>query len=261
MPVEVVVYFDNRNIQQVIDSLQALPTHLQPRYFSEEETLKSKKDEVVNKKRLEKFIACNPAGFILFADACLYDLSIHERGYSKIYCDVEDEVLYSYIPLLFQTLASVTPIFGFAGENQERLPDADGSYVITHEKVSSEHDHRNTYFITLGMNHIESGIGHDLDKYIPGIYWYTLLSDELLNKHHVDLASLSAEVISAETLGDGSLHLLKFYENPGDWRENAERLDTLCERTDGVFSRRSVESAVSGVSNYLEYNDIIAEWR
>jgi len=261
MPVEVVVYFDKKDIQQVIDSLQALPTHLQPKYFSEEETLKSKKDEVADKKRFEKFIARNPAGFFLFADGCLYDLSIHERGYSKIFCDVQNEEFYSYIPLLFQTLASATLIFGFAGENQERVPNADGSYVITHEEVRSEHDHRNTHFITIGMNHIESGVGHDLDKYIPGVYWYTLLSDELLNKHHVDLASLSAEAISTETLGDGSLHLLKFYESPGEWKQHAERLDNLCERTDGIFSRRSVESAVSGVSSYLEYNDIIADWR
>jgi hypothetical protein len=261
MPVEVAVYFDKKNVQRVIDSLQALPAHLRPKYFSEEEALKSKKDEIANKKRFEKFIVRNPAGFFLFADDCSYNLFVHERGYSKLFIDVQNDDLYSDVPLFFEAVVSVAPIFGFAGENKVRELEADGSYVITHEKVTNEHDHRNKYFVTIGMNHIESGIGNDLDKYIPGVYWYTLLSDELLSKHGVDLTSLSAEAISTEMLGDGSFYLLKFYENPKDWRKNAERLDNLCEHTDGVFSRSSVESAVSGVSNYLEYDNIIADWQ
>jgi len=261
MPVEVAVYFDKKNVWRVIDSLQALPVHLRPKYFGEEETLKSKKDEVADKKRFEKFVARNPAGFFLFADECTYNFFVHKRGYSRLFCDVQKEEFYTDVPLFFEAVVSAAPAFGFAGENQEREPEADGSYVIAHEKVTSEHDHRNKHFVTIGMNHIESEIGNDLDKYIPGVYWYTLLSDELLNKHQVDFASLSAEAVSMETLGNGSLHLLKFYDNPGDWKENVERLDDLCERTEGVFFRKSVESAVSGVSNYLEYDDIIAEWR
>jgi len=261
MPVEVAVYFDKKNVRRVIDSLQALPAHLRPKYFSEEESLKSKKDEVADKKRFEKFVARNPAGFFLFADDCSYNFFIHERGYSRLFCDIQNEDFYSDVPLLFETMVSAAPIFGFAGENQEEVPSADGSYVITHSEVHSEYKHRNCYYITIGDNNIESWIGTDLDKYIPGVYWYTLLSDELLKKHHIDLASLSAEAISTETLGDGSIYLLKFYESPDEWKQNAERLDTLCERIDGIFSRRSVESAVSGVSNYLEYDDIIADWQ
>ncbi len=133
--------------------------------------------------------------------------------------------------------------------------------MFGHAGDTEEYKHRNRHYITIGINQIEAWIGRDLEKYIPGVYWYTLLSDELPSKHGVDLASLSAEAISTETLGDGSLHLLKFYENPEDWKDNAERLDKLCERTDGVFSRKSVEAAVSDVTNYLEYSDIIADWR
>ncbi|ODS22912.1 hypothetical protein AB835_11715 [Candidatus Endobugula sertula] len=261
MPVEIVIYLDKCEVQQVINVLQTLPACLQPKYFSEEETVKSKKDQVGDEKRFNKFISHNPIGFFLFGESCMYDIALQSKGYTKIYCDINDESLYSHIPLFFRVMATIYPIFGFAGENQERLPDADGSYVITHEEVTSERDHRNKHFITIGINHIESGIGNDLNKYIPGVYWYTLLSDELLKKHNVNLSNLSGESISCELLGDDSLYLLKFYENPEDWRVHADRLDDLCEKVDGMFSRRDVEKALVGVDSYLDYDDIISEWR
>jgi len=171
-----------------------------------------------------------------------FDISTRRTGYAEVTLYLVDCLSSELVGVFLKSLAGNKFVFGF------------GCY-------DEEHEHRNRHYITIGKNHIESWIGRDLEKYIPGVYWYTLLSDELLSKHGVDLASLSAEAITTETLGDGSLHLLKFYENPEDWKENAERLDDLCERTDGVFSRRPIEVAVISVSNYLEYDDIIAEWR
>jgi PKD domain len=161
----------------------------------------------------------------------------------------------------FKCSAEHKPVFGFACDYQKPVPDANGSYVISHRGARSEYDHRNRYYITLGKNNIEDWIGRKLEKYIPGVYWYTLLSDGLLTQHGVKLADLAAEAMTAETLGDGSLHLLKFFESPEEWKENARRLDDLCERIEGVFSRRLVEAAVAGITNYLEYDETIAHWR
>lgn len=242
MAVKIGVYFDREDANRVIDSLLSLPSAFRPIFFSEEESLKSRDDQLADEQRFREFRDRNPAGFFLFSESCLYNFFINRKGYSVALVYLEDRRLYSEIPILFGAVAEASSIFGYACD-------------------SEEYDHRNRYYITIGMNQIEDWIGRDLEKYIPGVYWYTLFSDELLSKHGVDLAGLTAEAISTETLGDGSLHLLKFFENPEDWKENAERLDKLCERTDGVFSRKSVETAVSGVSNYLEYDDIIADWR
>jgi hypothetical protein len=143
---------------------------------------------------------------------------------------------------LFQCLADYKPVFGYACEYDE-------------------YKHRNRYYITFGKNHIEDWIGRRLEKYISGVYWYTLLSDGLLAQHAVKLGDLAAEAVTCETLGDESLHLLKFFENSKSWGDNADRLDALCERTEGLFSRRVVESAVVGVTNFLEYDEVIAKWR
>ena len=242
MAVKIGVYFDREDADRVIDSLQSLPNTLRPIFFSEEESLKSRSDRLANEQRFRIFRDRNPAGFFLFSESCSYNFFINRRGYSVMFVYLEDRRMYTKVPILFRAVAAADPIFGHAGDPEE-------------------YDHRNRYYITIGMNQIEDWIGRDLEKYIPGVYWYTLLSNKLLNKHGVDLSRLSSEAISTETIRSGDLHLLKFYENPEEWKENAERLDKLCERTDGVFSRKSVETAVSGVSNYLEYEDIIADWR
>lgn len=243
MSVEVVIYFEKKDVEKLITSLMGLPEALIPRIFGASENRKNKKDQVADEERFKSFKQRNPAGFFLYAENCTYNLFIHSRGYSILYVDVlKLGQNFSFIQDVFHAVLSVQPVFGYAAE-------------------IDEHKHRNVYKITIGMNHIEEGVGRDLDKYIPGVYWQTMLPDALLKKHHVDIASLETEAISSETLGDGSFHLLKFYESPDDWKQNAERLDNLCQRTDGMFSKRSVELAVAGVATFQEYDDIIFEWR
>ncbi len=238
------LYFENGiDIGGIVTSLQGLPKFIKPIYFTENEGKIIKKNVLTDEKRFKDFQKDNPLGFLLYAENKTdFDISNHSVGYAEVTMWLEDETLSEYIVDFFKSLIKFRPIFGYACDD-------------------NEYDHRNRHYITLGKNHIESGIGRKLGKYISGVYWYTLLSDDLLNKHHVNLADLSTEAISTETLGDGDLHLLKFFEKPDDWRVHVERLDDLCERTTGVFSRRSVEAAVAGVTSYSEYDDIIVNWR
>jgi hypothetical protein len=67
--------------------------------------------------------------------------------------------------------------------------------------------------------------------------------------------------MSTETLGEGSTHLLKFYERPEDWELHVQRLDDLCERVQGVFSRRAVEAAAESAESFLEFDEAISMWR
>ena len=238
------LYFENNvDVGDLVGCIQGLPEPIRPIYFAEDEGKIVKANVLSNEARFEKFRKKNSTGFFLCAENnTLIDISTRRVGYVEVTLYLADGVSGEFASVFFKVLIDRKPFFGFACDEEE-------------------YDRRNRFYITIGKNRVESWIGLDLEKYIPGVYWYTLLSDELLSKHGVNLASLSAEAISKEALGDGSLHLLKFYEKPEDWKENAERLDERCKCTDGVFSRRSVEAAVSGMSNYLEYDDIIADWR
>jgi len=238
------LYFEKgMDTDGIVNSLQKLPALIKPIYFAEDEGKIIKKNVLTDEKRFRDFQLDNPLGFFLYTESkANFNISNHSVGYAEVSMWLEDETLNELVIDFIQCLTKFEPIFGYSCYNDE-------------------YKYRNRYYITLGKNHIEDWIGRKLEKYISGVYWYTLLSDELLNKHHVNLVDLSAEAISTETLGNGDLYLLKFFGKPDDWRVHAERLDDLCERTTGVFSRRSVEAAVAGVKSYSEYDDIIVNWR
>jgi hypothetical protein len=242
--IESTVYFEKgANPGSLAETLKALPEPIRPIYFAEDEGKIVKANRLDDEARFRAFLKENAIGFFLYAEnrTCI-NISTPTVGYAKVTLDLAEGLPGELALALFRCLAESNPVFGYACKYDE-------------------YKHRNRYYITLGKNNIEDWIGRKLDKYISGVYWHTLLPDGLLAKHGVKLTDLSAEAISTETLGDGSLHLLKFFENPEEWKENASRLDSLCERVEGVFSRRAVEAAVDGVTNFLEYDDIIAKWR
>ena len=238
------LYFKNGTDSEALaEALTVLPEPIRPIYFAEDEGRVNKANLLSDTARFQAFLKKNSIGFFLYSEnkTCI-DISTPRSGYAEVTLWLTEDLSGELSVALFQSLIDCKPVFGYACE--------DGEY-----------DHRNRYYITLGKNNIESWIGRKLDQYISGVYWYTLLSDGLLAQHGVKLVDLVDEAMRAESLGDGSLHLLKFFDNPEDWRGNASRLDNLCERVEGVFSRSSVEDAVIGVTNFLEYDDIIANWR
>lgn len=242
--IESTVYFEKgANPGCLVETLKALPEPIRPIYFAEDEGKIVKANRIDDESRFRVFLKENPIGFFLYAEngTCI-NISTPTVGYAKVTLDLAEGLPRELALALFLYLAEINPVFGYACKYDE-------------------YKHRNRYYITLGKNNIEDWIGRKIDKYISGVYWHTLLSDGLLAKHGVNLTDLAAEAISTEALGDGSLHLLKFFENPEDWRNNADRLDDLCERVEGVFSRRAVEAGVIGVTSFLEYDDIITNWR
>ena len=244
MMIKATIYFENGiDPGFLAEALKTLPQPIQPVYFAENEDKIIKANRLEDEARFQNFLKRNAIGFFLYAEnkTCI-DISTPTVGYATVTLCLSKDLPSELVLALFHCLADCKPVFGYACEYDE-------------------YDHRNRHYITLGKNRIESWIGRKLDKYISGVYWYTLLSDRLLARNGVRLDGLSAEAITAETLGDGSLHLLKFFEDPKGWKANASRLDDLCERIEGVFSRRAVEAALVGVTDFLEYDKIIANWR
>jgi hypothetical protein len=238
------LYFENGvDAARIVNDLRGLPELIRPVYFAEDEGKIVKANLLTDEKRFQDFRKENPLGFFLYAkNKTCFDISTRNVGYDESTLWLSDELPSELAVVFLRTLAVHKPVFGFGCNYDEYI-------------------HRNRYYITIGKNHIEDWIGRKLNKYVSGVYWYTLLSDKLLNQHGASLADLATESIANETMGDGSLHLLKFYEKPEEWQQNTSRLDDLCARVDGVFSRRSVEAALTGVTTYPEYDDVIARWR
>lgn len=242
--IEATIYFENdADSGALAEALKSLPEPIRPVFFAEDEGKIIQANRLDDEARFRDFLKENAIGFFLYAEnrTCI-DISTPTVGYAKVTLDLAEGLPGELGLALFRCLSGRRPVFGYVCEYDE-------------------YKHRNRYYVTLGKNRIEDWIGRRLEKYISGVYWYTLLSDGLLAKHGVKLADLAVEAMTTETLGDGSLHLLKFFENPRDWNDNAGRLDDLCERIEGVFSRRAVEAAAAGVTNFFEYDEVIANWR
>ena len=93
---------------------------------------------------------------------------------------------------------------------------------------------------------------------MPGLYWYTMASEALLQQHHVDISKLSADALSSERLG--RCYLLKFFEMAQDWERHTAKLDELCETAEGIFSSRQVSLAAGRAKNYIEYKSVVGQW-
>ena len=238
------LYFENGlDARSVVKHLEELPTPIRPVYLAEDEGKIDKANVLSNERRLNDFLQEHTLGFFLYTEDRKTEFHLGTgRGYNKvdIFIELEDHV--RYVPNIIMCLVELNPVFGFACDLMER-------------------DHRNRHYMTVGPWCLEYRIGIKLENYISGVYWYTLLSDVLLDMHGVKLADLSAEAISTETIGDGSLHLLRFFDRPEDWQQNKQRLDDLCERVDGVFSRRPADQALNGVDSLSEYDEVHASWR
>jgi hypothetical protein len=136
-------------------------------------------------------------------------------------------------------MATLHPIFGFA---------------CTQEEL----EYRNRLTTTFGINVMGSWVGRDPRRYIPGLYWWTLLPASLAEQHGVSLSTLvqaAREHIELE----GQQHLLRFYSEPEDWR-SASFMADLYHSCPGIFDIEKLRPKLQGKTNFLEITAILHEW-
>lgn len=237
------LYFEqNLNLDRLTSCLSDLPELIKPTYFSEDEGKVSSSDLVSDDERFKRFREENPDGFFVSNNnGVLFDISTPTVGYSALILYADQLLSNELIESFFRAFVELDPIFGFACE-------------------SEEYEHRNRYYTTIGINEIESWIGRDLNKYLSGIYWYTLLTDRTLNTYGLNLDEICILANNRDDIASG-IYLLNFFERADDWQKHKAKLDGFCQQTEGVFSKYDVELAVQGVSSYFEYGDIVANWR
>lgn len=242
--IDTTLYFDRDiDLDDLLEKLKKLPASIRPVYFSESKGEIIKGNQFSNKENFHVFMKNNPKGFFLYTEdkTCIH-ISIPTTGYIRLSMSLDGNFSRKLIKIIFQFLANKKLIFGYSCDY-------------------NEYKHRNQYDLMLGNSQIESWVGRRLDKYIPGVYWYTLLSERLMKQHGIKIEDIIPQTVASESLGDSALHLLKFFEKPEEWAKNADRMDNLCEKIDGLFSRRDVEKAMAGVTKLFEYEEAIANWR
>src|SRR5215831_1788469 len=146
----------SKNLSGILSVLLSLPVALRPTHFSDEEGVATKRVPITETKHFEAFVEENRTiGFFLFAPGILYDISFKRQ---RLICGAEINGSPAIAKDLLVHMAAAHPIFAFACAPEERK-------------------RRNRIVMKQGINTIESWLGRDTEKYIPGLYWLTMLSE------------------------------------------------------------------------------------
>jgi hypothetical protein len=225
-------------IDKILEILVGLPPKLRPIYFTSGEKARSKSDRVDDTKRFNAFRARNTAGFGLVGPFVSYNFrrSTGLNGVCSCFIDVEPESAQQLMILM----SKARPLFGFACKPEE-------------------YDQRNRVKTRLGQNSIEAWVGRDIRKYIPGLYWLTLVPEPLLKQHHVPLSALTATAAEHLKLENGQ-HLLRFYPRPEDW-ETVGKVAELCSNVPGIFDVEEIKPWLLTVNNYTELDSLLVDWK
>jgi hypothetical protein len=236
MMIEAGLEFMHSSRQLVIETFLSLPEELRPTHESVNE------DEVGQKiKSRGNFLveaSKRKIGFFLKAPHITYNISFPAAKPVSCSCFLDTN------PTLAKTfmlhMASAQPLFGFACAPEER-------------------EWRNRVTTKQGINSIESWVGRDIEKYVPGLYWITLLPFALAERHNVSLSAV--ESIALEHIAIGRCqNLFCFYKNPTDWR-SISTVTNLCSSLPGLFDVEKVRPQLLAARNFLELSTIIQNYK
>ena len=194
---------------------------------------------------IEQYLASLKGGPLLRGKGTLYDISAPPD-----------------LPIICNCYFNTTPP-SLVRTFMERMA-ALGTTVFGYACTWEELQHRNRIFAEIdgGKGGTSEGFyGTDISKYVPGLYWLTLLPEALAERHGVPLAEVSQAALEHVDLGGGQ-HLFRFHDHPEDWRKRTDAMDDLCARLPGVFDVHEVRRLVAkGVKTFAELHDILHPWR
>jgi hypothetical protein len=234
--IEARLEFEAGSLEQVLEQLLSLLGDLRPTHYSfgEDEEGKLIGDPV----RFIKSVKNQVPGPYLIGRNCSYDISV--SGPKPLVC-------HAYIPdgpplaeQFLMHMATAQPIFGFACTKEERYQ-------------------RNRVIFKQGVNTIESWVGRDTQKYVPGFYWLTLFPAALAKQHGISLSAVAKFACEHVEL-EGGQHLLRFYDRPEDW-QSASTIAELYASLEGVFNIEKVKLQLLNAKNFLEVDAILRAWK
>ena len=124
--------------------------------------------------------------------------------------------------------------------------------------AQEELEYRNRITTKFGINTMENWVGRDPRRYIPGLYWWTLLPDLLAEQHGIPL-SLLVDAAQEHIKLEGNQHLLRFYDKPEDW-QSAAFMAELYHSCPGIFDIEKLRPKLQGVESFLEISAILHDW-
>ena len=243
---EIAIYFETKDslIDAIISQTNDLPGKVALLHAGVDEGKVTERDITKNALAFDQFVDNNEVGFFLYN----YDAKVLANvnlvgtgGYPSIEFMQEDSsctFLTGFVDQILDTFARYGAFFIYACLDEER-------------------DAKNRIYNDLDGYSVETWVGRDISKYIPGLYWITWISDKYASHLNIDIEEFAASVNDAiERLGDG--YLIRLGNNPGSWKKNLKKLSKLSKDRDYLFNIDKVN--ISSAKTLVDIEDILFDW-
>jgi hypothetical protein len=223
----------------MVTLLSSLPPHQQPTRFGLEENAGRRSRRVANAERFARFLSRGSGAYFLFADACRF--SVFPNRFP------------GYAALL------VEPTTKLSDEDARKLTNSlvDRGAVFALACADEEYEASNRYERTIGDNSVEAWVGRDLTRYLPGLYWHTVLHREFAGG--VDLAALTEVAYTVDEYGDEFLQVDMAREST-NWHNWRHSVDEVLRVSDGVFSLSQVRGDLDNAKDLIVLFDVLDLW-
>lgn len=229
------LHYENDRRDDVISALMGLVGVLLPAGYSVDEGVLAA-DAITDLPRFRTFLNEEKSGFFLYSPKVTYAFTMQEKTFGVFSHHLSE----NHANEIFRSLVDVGPIFGYAADRAERL-------------------HRNRLTKSNGKGSIESWVGRDFSRWLPGVYWQTWLSRTYIAERGVPLESLENAAWLVNEFEQG--WVFQFFQRATGWRGEAPRLDEMCRGTPGVFSVTEVIDSFAGADGLLATSEALREWQ
>ena len=128
----------------------------------------------------------------------------------------------------------------------------------------AEWSFRHTYVKMLPPISIQTTLGVDMSPSLPGLYWWTVFSDALADRHNLDIDELAAFARHSERwlTGDGEvLHAFQLYDAPDDWEREIPRISGFLDAHPNFFSLTRIAAYVNNTKTKEEFDQVVYPYR
>lgn len=110
---------------------------------------------------------------------------------------------------------------------------------------------------------VQESLGVDMSAFLPGLYWWTVFSDELAARHQLDVDQLAGFAGHYERwpVGEGNgLHSFRLYDAPDDWQNEKERVSEFLEDHPNFFSLTRIAARIQAAETKAELDHVVRSY-
>ena len=111
---------------------------------------------------------------------------------------------------------------------------------------------------------VEQSLGVDISAFLPGLYWWTAFSDELVYRHRLDIGELeqfSGHYEQWPTDGGGMLHAFRLFDRPDQWHDESGRISAFLEAHPNFFSMTRLRAQIDASKTKDELDALVRPFR